>query len=285
MDTATVSGTIQAATKFIEAGESKLAYRTIGEGKPIIWCNRFRGTMDDWDPAFIDRLAKKYQVVIFDYTGVGLSTGELALDIASVAEDVQLLASELKLQKFIIGGWSYGGFVAQVFSVQYPEMITHTILIGTKPPGKTDYPSEQVFFDVALKVKNDLEDEVVLFFEPASKKSRKAAKASHERIAQRTNDKDFPVPEAVWSRYITGGKVFEADDMQARKRLAQLKTPVLVISGDHEIVFPVQNWYALTGKMPNLYLFVLPKAGHGPQHQYPKLCARFISNFIEHYYH
>lgn len=285
MDTAAVSATIQAVTKFTEAGERKIAYRTIGEGEPIIWCNRFRGTMDDWDPAFIDRLAKKYLVVIFDYTGVGLSSGELPLDIPTVAEDVKVLAAALQLDKFVIGGWSYGGFVAQTFSVLYPAMITHTVLIGTKPAGVTDYPSEQIFFEVALKVHNDLQDEEILFFEPAAKKSRKAAAASHERIALRTTDKDIPVPEAVWNRYITGGKGFEADVNNVRQQLAKLKTPVLVISGDHEIVFPVVNWYTLTGNMPNLYLFVLPQAGHGPQHQYPKLCAKYISNFIEHYHH
>lgn len=285
MDAVTISPTIQAVTKFTAAGDRKIAYRTIGAGDALIWCNRFRGTMDDWDPAFIDRLAKKYMVVIFDYTGVGLSTGELPLDIPAVAEDVRELAVALQLERFIIGGWSYGGFVAQTFSVLYPAMITHTVLIGTKPAGITNFPSEQIFFDVALKLNNDLHDEEILFFEPVSKKSRKAAAASHERIARRTTDKDIPVPEAVWNRYITGGKGFEADTMNVRQQLAKLKTPVLVISGDHEIVFPVANWYALTGQMPNLYLFVLPRAGHGPQHQYPKLCAKYISHFIEHYHH
>jgi len=39
--------------------------------------HRFRGVLDLWDPAFIDGLAAQgFQVVIFDYSGLGQSTGE-----------------------------------------------------------------------------------------------------------------------------------------------------------------------------------------------------------------
>ncbi|MDR6919826.1 hypothetical protein [Chryseobacterium sp. 2987] len=57
-----------------------------------------------------------------------------------------------------------------------------TVLIGTNPPGENEIPIEQVFFDHALKPINDLEDEYYLFFDPASEKSRRPAKESHERI-------------------------------------------------------------------------------------------------------
>src|ERR1035437_4727779 len=48
---------VTAPTRFVEVGGRKLAYRTIGKGKPIVLCNRFRGVLDLWDPAFIDGLA------------------------------------------------------------------------------------------------------------------------------------------------------------------------------------------------------------------------------------
>ncbi|MBC7934077.1 MAG: alpha/beta hydrolase [Rhizobacter sp.] len=281
MNTTTHAGAAKIKTAHAETEGRKIAYRVIGTGEPIIWCNRFRGTMDDWDPAFIDRLAKKHSVIIFDYSGVGLSTGELPTDISQVANDVKDLAAVLQLEKFIIGGWSYGGLVAQIFSTHYPKMITHTILIGTKPPGQNEYPTEQLFIDTASHLHNDFEDEVILFFEPASELSRQSARLSHERIAERVTDKDIPVPEATWKRYFQGGIDYTVDNFNAREKLMQLEKPVLVISGDHDLVFPVENWYALTRTMPNLYLVVLPQSGHGPQHQYPKLCAKYIIDFIK----
>ena len=60
-----------------------LAYRRIGRGKPIVLCNRFRGTLDSWDPAFIDGLADGgFDVIWFDYSGLGLSTGDRTYDPA-----------------------------------------------------------------------------------------------------------------------------------------------------------------------------------------------------------
>jgi len=41
----------------VDAQGRRLAYRSVGEGKPIVLCLRFRGDMDSWDPAFIDARA------------------------------------------------------------------------------------------------------------------------------------------------------------------------------------------------------------------------------------
>lgn len=283
MNTTTQAGAATVKTAFVETGGRKIAYRIIGTGEPIILCNRFRGILDTWDPAFLDELAKEFKVIIFDYTGIGLSTGELPVEITLVANDVKDLTAALKIDKFIIGGWSYGGLVAQTFSSHYPSSVTHTVLIGTKPAGENAHPGEQLFLDTASHVYNDLEDEIILFFEPASEQSRKAATLSHERIAQRTTDKDIPVAEENWGRYFQGATGYTIDNYNSREKLGQLKTPVLVISGDHDIVFPVENWYALTRKMPNLYINVLPQSGHGPHHQYPQLCSKYIIDFIRYY--
>ena len=42
-----------AKTEYIEADGVRFAYRRFGRpgGAPIVFCHRFRGTMDDWDPA------------------------------------------------------------------------------------------------------------------------------------------------------------------------------------------------------------------------------------------
>jgi pimeloyl-ACP methyl ester carboxylesterase len=61
--------------KFIETSERKIAYRSIGKGLPIIMVNRFRGNLDTWDPAFLDALASRFNVITIDYSGIGLSTG------------------------------------------------------------------------------------------------------------------------------------------------------------------------------------------------------------------
>jgi pimeloyl-ACP methyl ester carboxylesterase len=149
--------------------------------------NRFRGTLDTWDPAFLDALASKFNVITIDYSGIGLSTGACATDTLSMAKDVKDVAESLKLTKIIIAGWSAGGMVAQAVMTQYPELVSHTILIGTSPSVKNNNGvSEKIFWERALKPVTNLDDGYVLFFEPQSESSKNAAKLSFGRIAKRT---------------------------------------------------------------------------------------------------
>jgi pimeloyl-ACP methyl ester carboxylesterase len=266
---------------FIEINGKKLAYRSIGEGEPIILCQRFRGNMDNWDPAFLDALARQYKVVIFDYTGFGLSTGPVPTTVLEFAEDVRDLAKALQYEKVIVGGWSLGGWVAQIVTTEFPEIVSQTIVIGAKPPGVNKYEIEPIFMETAFKPSYSLEDETILFFEPASALSKDSAKVSHDRIAARTIDHDIRIKEELWPYYQKCGDDFAADPYKAREKLSKIKTPMLVISADHEVCFPPENWFALNRQLPNTQLIVIPQSGHGVQHQYPELVSNYIIAFLK----
>ncbi|MET3026105.1 alpha/beta hydrolase [Flavobacterium sp. UW10123] len=268
-------------TSFAKIGDRTIAYRSYGKGKAIIFVNRFRGTLDTWDPLFIAELAKKFNVIVFDYSGIGSSTGSLAPDITVVAKDVKDLADFLKLDSVIVLGWSYGGLVAQTATLLYPNLVTHAVLVGTNPPGKNEIPIEQAFFDAALKPVNDFEDEIVLFFEPKSESSRLAAKASHDRIHKKIDGGKIPSTMDVFQLYFGGGDTFRDDALNFREQLKKIKTPILIISGDHDISFAVENWYPYINQMTNAQMIVYAATGHGPQHQYPELTAQYIINFVE----
>ena len=62
--------------------------------------------------------------------------------------------------------------------------------------------------------------------------------------------------------------------------LRSTSIPVLHVGGDHDIVFPVENWYALNGQLPTLHLVTLPRTGHGPQLEYPVASAKHIAAFV-----
>jgi pimeloyl-ACP methyl ester carboxylesterase len=87
-----------------------------------------------------------------------------------------------------MAGWSLGGMVAQAMITQYSDLVCQAILIGTSPPIKSNGVSEKLFWETALKPITDLDDGIVLFFEPQSESSKNAAKLSFGRIAKRTED-------------------------------------------------------------------------------------------------
>lgn len=271
---------LNAETKFAEIKNNKIAYRQFGNGAPLFFVNRFRGIMDTWDPLFLDSLAEKNTVILFDYPGIGSSEGELPLDVIEVANTVPALADHLGIDKFNVLGWSYGGLVAQAVTFQNQERVLKTVLVGTNPPGENAIPIEQVFFDHALKPINDLEDEYYLFFEPASEKSRQAAQESHDRIGQRLERSLIPSKMEVLQRYIAGSATMKEDKLNFREGYKTLKSPVLVISGDHDISFATENWFPLLRNAPTMQHIILNDAGHGPQHQYPELTAGYINLFL-----
>jgi pimeloyl-ACP methyl ester carboxylesterase len=268
-------------TEFADVSGRKIAYRSIGKGTPIILVNRFRGTLDTWDPLFLDKLAENYNVITFDYTGIGYSTGTLPTDLKDVAKDVKDLADFLKIKKTIIMGWSYGGLVTQVATLQYSDLISQTVLLGTGPPGERVVPLEQAFLDSALKPVNDFDDEIILFFEPSSEESKTEAKASHDRIAKRIDVSKIPSSMDVFQLYFKGSAGLTEDKDNFKGKLKTTKTPILIISGDHDISFAVENWYPLTKQLPTAQLIVLPQTGHAPQHQHVNLVVNYIHAFLE----
>lgn len=68
---------------------------------------------------------------------------------------------------------------------------------------------------------------------------------------------------------------------QLLEALKATDKPILHIAGDHDIVFPVENWYALNRVLPTLHLVTFPRSGHGPQHQYPEASAAYIAGFVK----
>ncbi|HGL4259018.1 alpha/beta fold hydrolase [Burkholderia dolosa] len=272
---------LSARTQFVDVDGRRLAYRTIGSGTPLVLCVRFRGTMDTWDPLFLDSLAERgFQVTIFDYSGLGQSTGERTYHPASLAKDAIDLIVALKLGKVVIGGWSVGGMAAQIVLAQASQLVTHAVLIATTPPGPLVKPGEQLFYTMA-KRENDFEDFVTLFFEPTSAESRAAAERAAARVAQRKVDLSPAVPVEWAGQQVGDGPknpVFPVDAVL--DALKSTSIPVLHLGGDHDIVFPVENWYALNGRLPTLHVVTLPRAGHGPQLQYPQACAAHIAAFV-----
>jgi pimeloyl-ACP methyl ester carboxylesterase len=276
------SSAVDAPNLFVETHGRKLAYRSIGAGRPLVLCTRFRGNMDVWDPAFLDALAAhRFQVITFDYSGLGLSTGDRTYNPIEMTKDPRDLIAALGLKDVVLGGWSLGGLVAQATLALHPVDISHLALIGTSPPGPNVKPAEQLFYDTAAIEHYGFEHEVILFFEPKYPQSREAARRSVDRIASRTEGRSRPVP-IEFARANLGGSprspLFPADAVL--EVLKATPVPILHIGGDHDIIFPVENWYALNAQLPTLQLLTLPGAGHGPQHQHPEIAADAIASFV-----
>lgn len=61
------------------------------------------------DPAFLNTIAIEREVIIFDNTGIGRSTGEVPLLMSDWAKDMLLFIEALGIDKIDLLGFSIGG--------------------------------------------------------------------------------------------------------------------------------------------------------------------------------
>lgn len=275
---------LAAPNRKLDFGGRTLAYRMLGQGPHLVLCLRLHGTMDAWDPLFIDRLAVDFTVVLFDYSGFGYSTGAPSYAEADMARDVHDLIVGLGLDTVILGGWSLGGFAALAYAATHPERVTHVLAIATTPPGPMVKPSEPVFLEVATQASHTKEDAYLLFFEPDSPRSRALGDASLARLAARNEVFDRPTPpkrmNAALRASLDPTTPFPDTDGAYARFYRGTDIPVLALCGDHDPIFPVENWHAVNDDWPTLFIATYPDSGHGPHHQYPALAADLIASFV-----
>lgn len=86
-----------------------------------------------------------------DYSGLGQSTSEASYNPGSLAKDAIELIHALGLGRVVIGGWSLGGIAAQIVLAEAPQLVSHTVLLGTTPLGQLVKTGEPLFYELARR--------------------------------------------------------------------------------------------------------------------------------------
>jgi len=277
--TTTRTGAAAAPTKVIRVGELEVGYREVGSGAPLVLLQRFRGTMDHWDPEFLDRLAEGRRVIVFDTRGVGGTGGTVPQSISAMADDAAAFAAALGLGATDWLGWSMGGMVAQALAIRHPSAVRRLVLTGTCPPGNPRFvPPADAWRDVAVKPTYDIADIVALFYTPSAA-SRAAAEASEKRMAART-DRVPEIPAEAWGAQAQAIFAYYADQEGLFPRLGEITAPVLIGAGDHDRAFPIENQVVLLESIPGAQLAVYADTGHGFQNQYLHEYQQLVQAFL-----
>src|SRR5271170_1724788 len=126
-----------APTLFIEAGGTRLAYRRFGPAGdvPLLLLNYFAANLDHWDPKVTNGLAAEHDVIIFDYPGIGGSSGETPTTVPALASACVAFCQALEITRFDVLGYSLGGMIAQQLGFAYSSMVRRIVLLGTAPRG------------------------------------------------------------------------------------------------------------------------------------------------------
>lgn len=268
-------------TKYTFTGATKFAYREFGSGFPIVFFQRFRGTMDDWDPAFIDKIALNNRVIIFDNMGIGLTEGTTPSSILEIIHDAKRFADSIGLEKFNILGWSLGGIIAKVFTLNYPTLVNKIVLVGTGPgaSAETVYPGEK-FLKLAHKDENTPDDHQVLFF-TETVEGRDETLRSLNRIGKRAVTPIPPTKKESWMKQALAMRDFFSSSKNYFAQLKEIKHEVLIGGAKQDLAFPLIDSYLLARELPNSQLIIYSNAGHGFHHQYHEHFGSVVNMFLK----
>ena len=94
-------------TLYLDAASTRFAYRRRGPrgGVPLVLLHRFRGTIDWWDPEFLERLTAERDVIWFDNIGIGYSAGEAMTSVEGFAAGAIEFIEALGLSEVDLLGW------------------------------------------------------------------------------------------------------------------------------------------------------------------------------------
>jgi pimeloyl-ACP methyl ester carboxylesterase len=189
-----------APTQFVEANGTRFAYRRFGKtgGVPLVFNMHFTGTMDHWDPAVTDGLAKERQIILFDNAGVSSSSGEVPTTIEEMGANAVAFIKALGLKQVDVLGFSIGGLVAQEITLQARDLVRRLVLVGTGPRSgesmDTGTPEGQRIFGATYEEPDDLW--LSVFFTP-SQASQAVGREFLKRFRLRTKDRDPEVNDKV----------------------------------------------------------------------------------------
>lgn len=262
------------ATPFTDASVTiegkRLSARVGGSGPPIVLFHSLLADQTSFD-AIADPLATTHGVVILSLPGFGESDF-VGAALEQIADHIAAGIAALGLQKPILLGNGFGGFVALLTAIRHPALASRLVLADCG--AAFSEPGRAAFRGMSAAVKE------------------KGLAAIADVAMRRLFAPDFQQrnPALVEERK----KRFLAVDVQTfhaaclalasldlRAQLASVKMPVLVLVGEQDEATPPAMSRELAAGLADARLIELPGLAHVPQLQAPEVFMAAIRPFID----
>ena len=268
-----------APTQYVEANGIRFAYRRFGKpgNVPIVFNQHYTGTMDYWDPAVTDGLARTREVILFNNAGVSSSSGETPTSFPEMGTNAIAFIRALGLKQVDVLGISIGGFVAQEIALQGGDLVRKIILVGTGHRGNDMSASRSAeIFSGSYEPAEHLW--LSVHFAPSAA-SQNAGLAFLERKWRREDRDPAVSAQTVAAQGEAIGK-WIAPDENALAYLKSIKQPTLVVQGSNDVIIPTAHSVTLQQHLPNAELVIYPDSNHGSIYQYPERFVAHAEQFL-----
>jgi pimeloyl-ACP methyl ester carboxylesterase len=267
-------GIASVRVQVVQTAEGSVAYRQLGKGTPLVLIMGVGGSIDGWEPAFVNALASSYRVIVFNNAGVGRTAALPApLTITAMAGQTSAFISALGLHRVDVLGWSMGGMVAQALAVLHPTQVRRLVLAATQPGTGHALPIPAAA--AADAVSANPADVLSALFPPGQ------AGAEESYVKGILSYPGFyGAPRTVVASQSAAIQAWIAGTDPAGHRVGAIGSPTLVADGTVDALDPLANDRMLATAMPGAQLALYPGAGHGFMFQDAASFVRRLKTFL-----
>lgn len=283
----------------IDVGDAELYVETEGAGPPLVLINGGPGgTHHDFHPWF-SRAAGRATVVYYDQRGCGLSDfkpGPEGYSVQQAVRDLDAIRRNLGLDKWVVLGYSYGGFLAQYYAVLYPEHTRGLILLGADPGMRADTGSSRQSHFMSDEEKNRLREIRRQLGELDKKQPFSREEFTRLLIYNNMLNGDWKrqsfyrpslerIAQAAWYEWVNDVN-FNAllNDSAGRIDLTGVfehcPIPTLILEGKWDLTWGEKKKDVLKSNHPNAQMVVFEKAGHGIYNEDTERFFTVVNEFI-----
>ena len=262
----------------VKVNEVEMAYRVRGSGDPVVLIGGFTMVKESWGLQ-VQGLAKHFQVITLDNRGVGETRiPDGPFTISDMAADTVGLMDALDIDAAHVFGVSMGGLISQMLALDHPDRVRKVVLGCTTHGGRHAVrPTQEVMraqgraTDPTVPVETAVRNWVPIMF------SERFMGEEPDRLEAfiRFSIQNWPTPEGAV------GQTRALSVFNARRRLGEIRCPVLAITGSEDRMMPPENARLLAEGIPGAVHYVVDGAGHGFFFEKPEEVNRVLIEFFK----
>lgn len=241
------------------------------------------------DISVFSKLSSEYRLVFLDMRGSGRSEEVPPYTHEQWISDIDELRKQIGVDKIIIHGGSYGGFLSLEYVLRYPEHVSGVLLRDTAANQDYDDLSTETALEADLPGVTKERLERLWNGTVHSNEDMKEIFAALQPLYTYEYDEEEASEkvESIYYHYETHNYAFSVNqpNYNVEPRLKEISAPVLISVGRHDWVTPVECSEVLHREIPNSNLIIYENSGHSPHleetESYIENMVDFINNHIE----
>lgn len=268
-------------------GDCSLYCEKEGEGPPLVLLHGGPGSTHHLFHPHFSAAARFATAIYYDQRGCGFSQYKdgSGYSIQQAADDLDKLRAALGYEKWVILGSSYGGMLAQCYTLNYPDRVAGLVLVGSAFKG--------------------------LPIQSGSREGMFITEAERARIDAIYNTNGLPMEQQVFNAHLNGDWKRQSFHRPTRDQLARMALyewqhdenfrgdigsslggldytdvfedcpiPILLMEGKWDLTWEQDKAQKLHACFPGSKLVVFPQSGHCPYEDEPDAFFTELETFV-----